>query len=85
MTNRFAALSNVLSDKTPQEKYDGIVNILEKVSDTVLPKNVTQINRWVSQQAETLVKNRVALRNKYRNHRNQENYDNWREVAKLTD
>ena len=24
------------------------------------------------------------MRNKYRNHRNQENYDNWREAAKLT-
>ena len=25
------------------------------------------------------------MRNKYGNHRNQKNYDNWREAAKLTD
>ena len=41
-------------------------------------------HKWISQQTESLVKNRVILRNKYRNHRNQENYDNWREAARLT-
>ena len=85
VSNRFAALSNILSKKTPQEKYDEIVNILEKVNDNVLPKKVTHRDKWISQQTESLVKIRVTLRNKYRNPRNQDNDDNWREPAKLTD
>ena len=40
--NRFAALSNISSDKRPQEKYDEIVNILEKVNDTVLHQKFTE-------------------------------------------
>ena len=85
VSNKFAALSNILSDKTPREKYDEIVDILEKGNDTVHLKKVTQRDKWISQQTESLVINRVTLRNKYRNHRNQENCGNWSEAAKLTD
>ena len=72
-------------NKVALSLLDEVVNILEKVNDTVLPKRVTQRDKWISQQAESLVKNKVTLRNKYRNHRNLQNYDNWRETAKLTD
>ena len=83
VSNRFAALSNILSNKTSPEKYDEIVNNL--LNDTVLPKKVTQTDKWISQQTETLVKNRVTWRNKYRNHGNQKKYCNCRKAAKLTD
>ena len=45
-------------------------------------KSHTEKNRLVNRQK--LVKKRLILRNKYRNHRSRANYDNWREVAKLT-
>ena len=65
----------MLSDKTPQEKYEQeIVNILEKVNETVLPKKSTQRDKWISQPTEPLVKDRVNLRSKYKNHRNQEKF-----------
>ena len=60
-------------------------NILEKADETALAKKVMKKEKWVSQQTEALDKKRVTLRNKNRNHRNRENYDNWREAAKLTD
>ena len=53
--NRFAALSNISSDKRPQEKYDEIVNILEKVNDTVLHQKFTERDKLISQQIESLV------------------------------
>ena len=31
-----------------------------------------------------LVENRTALRNRYRNHRNSENYENWKDAARMT-
>ena len=37
--NRFAALSNISSDKRPQEKYDKIVNILERLMTLYFIKN----------------------------------------------
>ena len=51
----------------------------------MLPQKVIQKEKWVSQQTEALVKKRVTLRNNYRNHRNRENYNSWREAAKLID
>ena len=54
---------------------------MEKVNDTLLPKKVTQRDRRMSQQTQTLVTNRVTSRNKYRNYRNQDSYDNWGEEA----
>ena len=78
-------LSNNFNEKSSQAKYDEIVNILEKANNSVLPKKVIKRDNWVSEDTETLVRNRVSLRNKYRNHRTQENYLNWREAARLAD
>ena len=41
VSTRFAALSNMLCDKTPQDKNDEVVKILEQVNNTVLHKSVT--------------------------------------------
>lgn len=42
-------------------------------------------DKWVSQQTETLVKNRVTRRNNYRSHRNWDKFNYWKEARKLTD
>lgn len=41
VSTRFAALSNMLCDKTPQDKNDEVAKILEQVNNTVLHKSVT--------------------------------------------
>ena len=46
VSNRFAVLSNILTDKKNQEKYDEILNILEKANDTVLPKKVIHREKY---------------------------------------
>lgn len=38
-------------------------------------------DKWVSQQTETLVKNRVTRRNNYRRHRNRDNFSYWKEAG----
>ena len=43
-------------NKVALSLLDEVVNILERVNDTVLPKRVTQRDKWISQQAESLVK-----------------------------
>ena len=85
VSNRFTALSNNFNEKSSQAKYDEIVNILGTANNSLLLKKVIKRDNWVSKHTETLVRNRVSLRNKYRNHRTQENYLNWREAARLED
>ena len=85
VSNRFTALSNNFNEKSSQAKHDEVANILDKANNFVLPKKVIKRDNWVSEHIETLVRNKVSLRNKYRNHRTQENYLSWRKAARLAD
>ena len=85
VSNRFAALSIDFNEKSCQEKYDKIVNILEKANSSIIPKKTIRRENWVSQGTEDLIEHRTALRNRYRNHRNSENYENWKDAARMTD
>ena len=84
VSNRFAALSIDFNEKPCQEKYDIIFNILEKANSSIIPKKTIRRENWVSQGTEDLIKHRTALRNRYRNHRNSENYENWKDAARMT-
>ena len=84
VSNRFAALSIDFNEKSCQEKYDKIVNILEKANSSIIPKKTIRRENWVSRETEYLMEHRTALRNRYRNHRNSENYENWKDAARMT-
>ena len=81
ISNRFAALADNTDIMNTQQKYDQIVEILEKANRTILPKRKKQRDKWVSKDSDDLMQEQQRARTNFRNHRNDQNYLSWRQAA----
>lgn len=71
---------------TVQQQFDRLAKVLEVAYNTILPKKKKRReSQWVSPESGRLIAKRSKCRAFYRNHRNEENYQRWRESAEAAE
>ena len=77
ISNRFTAFVENISSASIQDRYDKIIEIVDKTNKSVLPKRKHQRENWVSENTNNLLLERKETHRKFRNHRNDHNYLSW--------
>ena len=74
------------SKKCPRKKFImTMLRSIEETCKTTLPKRRRRTAAWVSEESDQLIEARKAARKRYTNHRNERNYNCWRDAASAAD
>ena len=63
------------------DRYDKIIEIVDKTGKSVRPKRKHQREKWVSENTDNLMLEQKETCRKFRNHRNDHIYLSWRQAA----